>query len=111
MPFSASTSYGIRNLLANSAIRQVVPFSRTAKMSLSGLLDSPDRFSLSCSATTISRVTVPMNKKFASAAKFGNVHNINYLKDRSSAFSYTLIGAIFTITRSMHVTYYSSSAF
>lgn len=38
------------NLAANSAMRHVVLFSRTTKISLSGLGESPERFSTSCSA-------------------------------------------------------------
>lgn len=38
------------NLAANSAMRHVVRFSRTTKMSFSGLGESPERFSTSCSA-------------------------------------------------------------
>lgn len=59
IPLRASTSYGTRNFTANSTIRQVVPFSRTAKMALSGLLDSPDRFSPSCSASTTDSASTP----------------------------------------------------
>lgn len=59
IPLSASTSYGTRNLTANSTIRHVVPFSRTAKIALSGLSDSPDRFSPSCSASTTDSASAP----------------------------------------------------
>lgn len=59
IPLRASTSYGTRNFTANSTIRQVVPFSRTAKMALSGLLDRPDRFSPSCSASTTDSASTP----------------------------------------------------
>jgi len=59
IPLSASTSYGTRNLTANSTIRHVVPFSRTAKMALSGLVERPDRFSPSCSASTTDSASTP----------------------------------------------------
>lgn len=59
IPLRASTSYGTRNFTANSTIRHVVPFSRTAKMALSGLLDRPDRFSPSCSASTTDSASTP----------------------------------------------------
>lgn len=59
IPLRASTSYGTRNFAANSTIRHVVPFSRTAKMALSGLLDRPERFSPSCSASTAGSAATP----------------------------------------------------
>lgn len=37
-------------MAANSAMRQVVPFSRTTNISFSGLVERPERFSTSCSA-------------------------------------------------------------
>ncbi|TNN71494.1 hypothetical protein EYF80_018328 [Liparis tanakae] len=37
----------------------VVPFSRTAKMALSGLVERPDRFSPSCSASTTDSASTP----------------------------------------------------
>lgn len=63
IPLSASTSYGTRNFTANSTIRHVVPFSRTAKMALSGLLERPDRFSPSCSADTADSANTPDNRQ------------------------------------------------
>lgn len=43
-------------------MRHVVPFSRTAKMALSGLLERPDRFSPSCSASTTDSASTPDDK-------------------------------------------------
>lgn len=65
MPLRASTSYGTRNFTANSTIRHVVPFSRTAKMALSGLVDRPERFSPSCSACTAGSATAPARNSTA----------------------------------------------